>query len=393
MKKTTKRPLIYHNVKFYGKGDETLEEVSALSYREIVKEVPRIKITTSVSGDRKHFVASWNHRVLTAFGGRIFWKRGSSDYVTYKDGKFYGKITSDVIQAILQAFHLDWITNEGYILRVLTNNKTLWKMVIDEKITNPRSLLRKYSNLYFKGVYSYKVLKSYFISIRNRELPSLWDGYYHTTNPNLFIERILKDVSKDDNVDLSLLRDVIHYCRFDNSKLNPLWSKKRLEEVHQEQIYLDLLDELENQQRKLSQSSIASYIPEFYGGEEFSKTFKKKELILDECNCFKEGLFMHNCIYTCYWDAVKAGRYILIKGDSEDHEHFDLGIRIRQGQAELDQVYARRNHPVSEQVQTDCRLWIAQNQKPLVELAEAIGKAHPVEPIQYDQCAVFEPLN
>jgi hypothetical protein len=372
MKKTTERPLLYHNVKYCGLIDETLEEVPALSYREIVKGCPRVKIITSVSGDRKHFTASWNNYILIAMGGKIFWRRSSNDYITYKDGKFYGRLTSDIAQAIIQAFHLDWISQEPYILRVLTTNKTLWKMVIDEKITNPKSLLRKYSNLYFKGVYSYKALKGYFIAKRDISLPSLWNVYYHTTNPNLFIERMLDDFSKDDREDLSLLRDVVQYCQYDNSKLNPLWSKRRLQEVHREQVDLDLEEALENKKKKLSQSSVAPYVPEFSGGEEFSKTFKNKELILDECNCFKESLYMHNCIYSCYWDAVKAGRYLIIKGDSEDHEHFNLGIRIRQGIAEFDQVYARRNRQVSEQVQMDCQSWIAQNQKPLVELAGAI---------------------
>lgn len=383
MRKTTKRPLLYYDVKYYGREGETLEDALKLSYRAVLKDAPRVKRSLSVRGDRKNFTASWSQRVLSAIGGKIFWKRGSSDYVTYKDGKFYGRITSDTVQAIVKAFRLDWISNEKYILQVLTNNKTLWKMVIDEKITNPKSLLRKYSNLYFKGVYYYKALKAYFE--KDRSLPSLWDIYYHTTNPNLFVERVVEDVSKEDYEDTTLLKDVLHYCRYDNSKLNPLWSKSRLQEVHQEQIYRDFLYELENQKKNLSHASVAPYVPEFFGGEEFAKTFKKKEFILDECSCFKEALFMHNCIYTCYWHAVTTGRYLLIKGDSEDGEHFNLGIRIKQGVAEFDQVRTRHNGEVSKQVQTDCHLWIDQNQKPLVELAEAIGKAHPDEPSQHDQ--------
>lgn len=348
-KKKIKRPVIYYE-------EYRPEEIEKLTPREVLKK-SYSRIVKSVLGDNNEFLVFVDTYALSCIAGRVFWKKTSNCFITYKNNRIYGAITCEIVSTLITAFKLDWISKEEWVKNLVGQNKTLWKLILSGKITNPEDLAKKYSKLYFKGSYSYKTLKEYF---KNRVIRiSLWDAYYHTTNPDLCIRKLIKFHSENNRLiqeESNLLEDSIYYCRYDNTKVNPLWSVKRLRSEHQKQIEKDLLED----SQKLSEELITT---------EFKKD--KIELILSEKSCFLEANLMHNCIYSCYWPKVIAGDYILAKGTIDDI-HFDLGLRVIGDEIEFNQVHSIYNGNVPEYVEESCKEWMFNNRYDLLQISKNI---------------------
>jgi len=349
-KKKIKRPVIYYE-------EYRPEGIEKLTPREVLKR-PYSRTVKSVSGDNKEFLVFIDTYALSCIAGRIFWKKTSKCSITYKNSRIYGAITCEIISTLIVAFKLDWIDREKWVKKLVGQNKTLWKLILSGKITNPEDLAKKYSKLYFKGSYSYKTLKEYFKCEMIRV--SLWDAYYHTTNPDLCIRKLTKSYSENNRLiiqeETNLLEDSIHYCRYDNTKVNPLWSVKRLRSEHQKQIEKDLLED----SQKLSDELIA---------EEFKKD--RIELILSEKRCFFEASMMHNCIHSCYWPKVIAGDYILAKGTIDDI-HFDLGLQVVKDEIVFNQVHSIYNGNVPEYIEEFCKKWMFNNRNDLLQISKNI---------------------
>lgn len=239
-------------------------------------------------------------------------------------------------------------------------------MILKGKITNPEQLAKKYSKMYFKGAYSYKALKIYFESYNSTG--SLWDIYYYTSNPSLWIEKF--SALKWENVHqyeehCNLVRDILHYAKMENSKVNPTWSYARMASEHQKQIERDNLDQIN-----------------MYSDEKIATPFERGglQLILDEREAFIEGTVMHNCVHSCYWRRIKSGEYLIASGVVNDTK-IDLGISIyvysdpQLGPIphfELSQVHSIYNGSVSGEIHDKCRQWIRENTKALIDTVHQI---------------------
>lgn len=296
-------------------------------------------------------------------GPKIFWKSCGTNSITFKGGRIYGELTPLIMNMLIEVFHLDWI--QGWTRDCLRADKRLWAMVLKKKITNPEMLAKKFSKMYFKGEFSYKSIKKYFNEVRWNGI-SLYDIYYHTTNPDLFIQEYFEDSVKD-----KLIVDMFVYCRYENTKINPHWSEARLQQEHQQQIRRDHLVELE----KMDKKAIAP-------------SYRKDdlELILNEYACGLEGYEMDNCIHRCYWPSVEKGKYLIARGSYND-EYFDLGVWVRSDSISFDQVYKKHNKSVSYETERFCKKWIEDNASDLLEIAKSIAKkakvSDGVDPFQW----------
>lgn len=344
MKKKAIRPEIYRH--------EEGPDIKTLTPRDVLKRGAS-RCSCKVYGTKDDFVCYHTGYAATCIAGRIFWKRTCEFHITFKDGKIYGNIVPVIEDVLIKAFNLNWIENKygPWIRALLRGNKTLWRMILQGKITNPEQLAKRYSKMYFKGAYSYRVLREYF---SNYSPASLWDIYYYTTNPELFLERILrKEVYPEWS---RLAKDTIEYCKYDNTKLNPLWSMRRLREFHQHQIEMDVAYTA----KEISAEIIAPPVD-----------IGPMHLILSEKDCYIEGCTMSNCVHSCYWSQVKDGHYILVKGDI-DNTHFDLGIRVSGDKLTIDQVYKAYNIGVPSEIEEYCKLWVDNNKEKLLETVNYI---------------------
>lgn len=307
------------------------------------------------------FREKWTIKVL---GDRIFWKKLESQSLTFKDGRFYGHLDSFFMKILCNVFNIDWIS--PWCFTLIGNNRTFFKAILQGKITNPEDLCKKYSKLYFKGVYSYKNLKK--CALRSLSF-SLWSLYYYCTNPNEGL-RYLLDLRAEEAKNSSLvwqcinnskiyepdIRDFLYYCEIlGDTKWNPKWSKNRLIAEHQKQIERVQLLTIQEKSNKLIAPS-------------FSKD--GLSLITDERTCYEEGMYMHNCVHTCYWHRIRGGSYLIAKGDVKG-EHINLGIMMGET-PRLDQVHTIRNGEVSDDVREFCTRWIEANREALTSTVDCI---------------------
>ena len=337
-----------------------------------------VGVVTAVYGDLKEFSVYIRHYSYVVLGPRMFWKCTHFERCTYKGGKFYGTFTQETGKLLCKVFHIDWLLNEwrDYVPLVAAR-KDIWKAVFSGKLTNPRDLCRYVSKKYFSGTFSVKTLKRY----SRYPCINIWDVYYYTTNPELALARYLEcantalSSSMEGSEYVALFRDTLDYCKVYNTKLNPLWSFKRLTEEHQKQIAQEKKEELE----AIPNKPIIKDAPSIGG----------LHLIVDARSCFLEAESMHNCIYRCYWRKVCAGEYLLLQG-TLNGEHINLGIRCSTWQEngnieyhlKFDQVHTIYNGRVSEATRDMCLQLISDNISTLINVVEEIIEGNPDSTIE-----------
>lgn len=354
MKQKEKLPLLYRN--------DSRQAAELYSREEAVKERPE-GTRVSIYGNKDHWAAFRDHYVLTCLGPKIFWRKTSSDNATFKGGNIYGNFAA-FTSLIIEVFNYDWIKDNVWVPKLLLERKDLWKMVFSGKITNPEVLCKTFSRKYFKGAYSYATLRMYAMHHLGT---SLWDLYYHTTNP----EEALKRCCSDNDTYETLFTDCLHYAKILNTKINPMWSGNRLHAVHQQQI-------------ELTQKAKIDKVP----CDEVFPTYETDglSLINNERECYLEGCKMHNCVHTCYWRQIARGNYLIARGmvgNSKDKQYVDVGISIRrEGDIVLllDQVHTIYNGCVDSDTKELCRNWIEEHHDALVDRSCAAYK-HYVETV------------
>jgi len=305
--------------------------------------------TIAIYGDKSHWTAFKDHYVLTVMGTRLFWKKTKTEQATFKDGKFYGSILP-FREILLGVFHLDWINNNKWTLGILDTRKDIWKLIFQNRITNPEMLAKYFSKKYFKGVYSYRTLKEAFSAYGLRV--SLWDLYYYTINP----EENLKCLTNSYLRGLGERRDILYYAKILNEKVDFRWSENRLRRVHQEQI-----------------EKLAAAKADKYSSTPIVEPFQedKLSLILDERSCFIEGNKMHNCVHSCYWRSIEGGQYLIARGEIDD-EYVDFGIRLKDKELEVDQIHTMYNGRASNDTLRYCKDWLVRNGEKLFSIIQNI---------------------
>lgn len=332
-KKAMPRPALFYQ--------DSRPDIKGLSRKKLVTQRHGGTIVGLYGYSMQDFSFVNREYTLYVLGDRIFWKSINKISFTFKDGKFYGNANPlHAYDIIVDVFHLDWIKDNSWVRRMIMTKKDLWRDIFLGKITNPEQLAKVFSKRYFKGVYSYKNLKGHFSRVWGDTI-SLWSVYYYTTNPNLALE-VLN--ARDDEHEFSnLFRDVLYYASILNQKINPQWSDRRFAEEHQKQIEATMLEDAVE-----------------YPDTMIAKPFKAEglHLILNERECFIEGMYMHNCVHTCYWNQVARGAYLLATGTILG-VHVDVGITYGHYDClYVQQVHGIRNSSVSTSIEAFCHCWV-----------------------------------
>lgn len=329
---------------------DTRRPASSFSREEAVRNRPLAECV-SIYGSKEHWTAFSDVYILTCLGPRVFWKKVRTVNTTYKNGKLYGTVDPFRNQ-LIEIFNFNWLSTNDWTLRLLSNKKDLWKDILSDKITNPEMLCKTISKRYFKGAYSYRTLRK-MAEMGCTGRVSLWDLYYHSTNPEEALKLII-----DPNIDSFIIEDTIQYCKILNTKFNPLWSTRRIIEEHQKQI------EVLNAQKIEGFSNELLTAP--YSSDGLS-------LILDERTCFAEGCRMHNCVHSCYWNQIKSGLYLIAKG-TVNEEYIDLGMAVdpESGSIVFNQAHTVYNGNISIPVKGFCEGWIRLRQNELKQVVKEI---------------------
>lgn len=352
------------------------------------------------------------------FNKVIFFKNECKNGLTFdkktKKIRFWygGNMTesSGLIHAMLRELKHEWFFSMHYFFQNgLT--KTLLENILSQKITNPEDYIKKWMKISLKYSFHYKLIKKYFEteefyfrknediklpkgvtleneneyiekhpevkdSIKKEALPTwakasnerftfftLYYGFKkeaflryikdYTIEPNFSMQKILSGELSKEYIDT--LNDIFDQCKLLGEKINLHWSYNRLQEEHLKF------------SRKIASIRFvdADLEPIIYFGMPTNPKCINYEIISDEKMAFEEGVEMHNCVYTNYWNKIKNKTYFIFKITYP--ERCTLGVRKKYTsynetksnlRFEIDQVYISRNRNVKPETKQMLSEWV-----------------------------------
>lgn len=335
------------------------------------------KIVSAMSSFQFHFLAD-----------RFYSKIESSKGITYnkktKKLTIWGnKKTSDVINTfkiLLRYMNVDWFLKlkdcETYsnidFNRLLT--KTISEKIVNGKIKNPEQLFKTFlQSSYKQKNIPWKLVRDL---LNNRKLKQFYDIslmtiFNHTTNP---ISALVKLTNGSLSLDyLTLLNDTFNQCFILNKKVNLSWSYKRLADEHEK-----MTTELMEEELNTKDNTPIEYIGDV-------NLLNGMTIINNEVDAFKEANFMHNCIYTNYWNKIASRRYVVIKY-LKDNVTYDIGIFLKgmsyfnKETACIDQIQAIRNTRPPQEIIDEINEWFSQT-----DVLDFFNQQTPIESIKSNE--------
>lgn len=320
-----------------------------------------------------HPCGGFTYTIMTFKAEKIgpskFWKVMSKSSVTLKDNKLWGDIEL-LTQFINEPFirkKYEWLTNNpSLMLYLLRNNKVLWKLVLQGKITSQKGLINKFNNLYFKGIFNPKDIKRLMEGMGSGHGISLWDLYHHTTSPCEALHKWTHGGVED----TPLWRDTLQYAKAQDAKINFSWSLLRMREEHNKQILRDQQGEIENK------SDEEIYPP---------LNFEGISLINNERDAFKEALMQSNCLYRCYWNDIKRGDYVAFTTNRANGDKVTIGYYYSNSRGfRFDQAHTRFNGSISPSEQSEITEVIKSHSQEILERVSKINKNIKRTPLDED---------
>lgn len=280
--------------------------------------------------------------------------KGSSYYVkqSSKDGftidpkgkmkVWYNKSIFQIpyIEDVFKYFNFNWLNIK--LFPYIT--KGIFEKMVAGKITNNTEVVKAYFKAMHINASPANFLKLIDVSSMSKQdflrqmvvakdINHLIEYYYECAT----IET--KDYTRN-----QLICDMIQEALILEEKIDFKWSTNRLREIHKEwtmklmEAEINTLDDV-----------ILEYVNKFdrYTPEEFKLLKTQKEV-------FFEGKTMNHCVYTSYWESIKAGRYLAYHV-THGGEEATLGINIYTDKLSYNQCYTRYNGAISQGMQLKVR--------------------------------------
>jgi len=292
-----------------------------------------------------HVYWSISKRTPRFENGRLFYSNNNSQGATYdKSTKklkiWFGKnmyaFDNKLKEDILKYFKIDWYDTLGHYKELM--NASMLQKIINGKITNHRDYIKAYlktspyKNMNVSVELFYQTFKN---------------GYRTAKASRKFLE-----YSTDINHALELLQgptpshilhDLYDQAAILNRRVNPKWSKKRMNEVHAEWTR----DIMEIEIKSLKQ--VKYNYPEISLPEGLSFINNNYEL-------FEEGTTMKHCVYTNYQRSIENKGYFALKYDYQG-VRATVGLR-KSDKITFDQMYSIGNTKVDEEHVQRVKDWL-----------------------------------
>ena len=272
------------------------------------------------------------------FSGKAFFlkQNNTAKFLYDKEKKkiIYNNYNRDMLlDDLCRLPHFDWLKHGRDIgnIHATVLSGAVVRDILLGKLTNCEYIVKQYiKSLHVKNI-NWKTYISYLNHLYYPALTLKWLDYA-TTDPNAAMEYL----SKSDNSRKRLFRDMINQALALGKKINPKWSEKRMDEEHTKMT------------REIMQAEIKEkkQIPVHKDCPMFKYPCK---ILNTERDVFDEGLEMHHCIYTNYWNRIRDKRYLGIAFTQP--ERFTLGLRASENGYEFDQAYLKYDKMISEESQ------------------------------------------
>ena len=290
--------------------------------------------------------------------GKTFYPREDHKETIYigKNSIGFHSVSSKTLLDFLKILEIDWFRDiDSNILSQGFFNKTIFRRIITNRIYNEETFYKSIAtcmygikNVSWKTVRKYYELKygsenvfGPFIDI------SLTDLYYFTKNIDQSVNILI-----DNSFDASKYSDLISSAVKLDQVVDFAWSAKRIEEEHKRQTEALMAKELGSKK-----------IVPIYDTGTMEFPFR---LLNTEKDIFIEGTIMHHCLYNCYYDRISNHDYIAFHLDSP--EDCTLGVWLRNGKPELNQIYKKYDQRVSNETRKYAEDFIKSHEDDLLKL-------------------------
>ena len=230
------------------------------------------------------------------------------------------KVDPLMLADIMEYFKVDWFKAMPISLRSLLTLPLL-KRIVKGKLTNPIDFVKSYlkTSPYKKLDISPKVFYDTLMHNSNIiNIKSFRTILEYSTNANHALTELLGKVKSGFAGSVPLINDIYAQAAMLNKRVNPLWSNKRMQEVHTE-----WTREVMGMQLKCLDKIVYKY-PEGFDKIKLDSV----ELIKDNFELFEEGTLMNHCIYSNYHNIVANYNYFAVrykKGDVRATVGINLG--------------------------------------------------------------------
>ena len=205
-------------------------------------------------------------------------------------------------------------------------SKTIIGDVLRKKIYSEESFYRCIlSKIYKLKGFNWKLFRDFEMCDKHM---SIYDLQSFTKNLENSLRILIKLSNNNDWTKYNLLRDVLSCAIKLDSIVDFTWSDKRLSQEHTNQVRLLNLREISEKQTTPIQDYVIN-----------TDTVK---MLNTEKDVYLEGLNMHHCLYTCYWDKIKNGTYLAFHMSFPENCTFSFKLKPegnKQQALVLDQAY------------------------------------------------------
>lgn len=239
----------------------------------------------------------------------------------------------------------------------LLNKPSILKDILTGHVYNDESLWKRYALHAFKlknvSWKDFKICYNHHFNIL--------DIVHFTKNVDNSLRILAKECELSPYGKITTIRDVLNLAVKLDQVIDLNWSYKRLEQFHQEQV------------RIVNALTIASkpqtpIFDQLIGNEHITMLNNEREI-------YEEGLNMHHCIHSCYFNRIKKQEYIAFHMTFP--EDCTFGVKIASGEVILDQIYLKYDRHVQDETRQVALDFIKKHSKQLSKLLKSSVQKFP----------------
>ena len=344
------------------------------SYKEKYANLGHTKIKYILSNKPDKLFFGKKFITVTRCGKQFYLKTTWSGVITIEKSKIsLSNVQIADVKEFLSIVELDRIVEDLIdVEQKLVVNKIVIADILRRKIYGQETFYRCILNKVYrlKG-FNWKLFKKYVCSSDYHA--SIYDLAAFTKDLQKSLSVLIEASEKNDRRKYNLLMDMLRCAIRLNQIIDFSWSDKRLEEEHIKQNrMLNYQTISEKQVTPIHQNPL---------------NLENIRMLNTEQDVYLEGLNMHHCLYTCYWNRIKTGKYLAFHMNSP--ESCTFSFRLDNNNVILDQHYLAYDRQVSEKTDKIIRAFLSLNQNRLKSLLEEEIKVIP-DKVQCNELPDFD---
>lgn len=291
--------------------------------------------------------------------GKVFFKKATwSSTIVIESNKISSNLKVADIPIFFNFINRPIVKDLNYREKAILCKKFMLRAVLCKKVYGMESFYREYMNgSYHIKNFDWRLFRDF---INSNVSVSIIDLIHFTKDLHKSM-KVFLGVNNDIFVDYSKSReyqDILSSAVKLNQVVDFSWSEKRLKEFH-----LDQTRQLMGKQ--IATKSQTPIYDTVINGNNI-------KFLNTELDVFREGYYMHHCLYTNYWSRIKNKDYIAFHMYSP--EDCTFSVKLANGKLYFDQIFAIYDRPVAKGTVQVAMDFVNRNEEALIKLLQ-----HPKE--------------